>query len=64
MATCLASLLGYEAYGIEMEAELVRLSRVLSQSSIFGQNPKIAYENSTTYRLQTLEKATLRRKNR
>ena len=26
-ATCLAALLGYEAYGLEIDAELVRLSR-------------------------------------
>jgi len=32
-ATCMASLLGYEAYGIEIEEELVRLSRVISARS-------------------------------
>jgi len=30
-ATCMASLLGYEAYGIEIEEELVRLSRALAR---------------------------------
>jgi len=30
-ATCLAALLGYEAYGLEIEAELVRLSRAIAQ---------------------------------
>jgi hypothetical protein len=30
-ATCLASLLGYEAYGIEIDAELVRLSRAIAR---------------------------------
>jgi len=29
-ATCMASLLGYEAYGIEIEEELVRLSRAIA----------------------------------
>jgi len=30
-ATCMASLLGYEAYGLEIEAELVRLSRAIAR---------------------------------
>jgi hypothetical protein len=30
-ATCLAALLGYEAYGLEIEAELVRLSRAMAR---------------------------------
>jgi len=30
-ATCMASLLGYEAYGIEIEEELVRLSRAIAR---------------------------------
>ena len=30
-ATCLASLLGYEAYGLEIEEELVRLSRAIAR---------------------------------
>src|SRR5262249_4726477 len=30
-ATCLAALLGYEAYGLESDAELVRLSRAMAQ---------------------------------
>jgi hypothetical protein len=30
-ATCLAALLGYEAYGLEIEAELVRLSRAIAR---------------------------------
>jgi hypothetical protein len=30
-ATCLAALLGYEAYGLEIDAELVRLSRVIAR---------------------------------
>jgi hypothetical protein len=30
-ATCLASLLGYEAYGLEIDAELVRLSRAMAR---------------------------------
>ena len=30
-ATCMASLLGYEAYGIEIEEELVRLSRAMAR---------------------------------
>ena len=30
-ATCMASLLGYEAYGIEIEADLVRLSRAIAR---------------------------------
>lgn len=30
-ATCMAALLGYEAYGIEIEEELVRLSRALAR---------------------------------
>jgi hypothetical protein len=30
-ATCLASLLGYEAYGLEIDAELVRLSRAIAR---------------------------------
>jgi hypothetical protein len=30
-ATCLAALLGYEAYGLEIDAELVRLSRALAR---------------------------------
>jgi hypothetical protein len=29
-ATCLAALLGYEAYGLEVDAELVRLSRAMA----------------------------------
>src|SRR2546425_11853089 len=31
MATCLAALLGYEAYGLEIDAELVRLSRGIAR---------------------------------
>ena len=31
-ATCLAALLGYEAYGIEIEAELVELSRKMARA--------------------------------
>src|SRR5262245_56152036 len=31
MATCLAALLGYEAYGLEIDEELVRLSRVIAR---------------------------------
>ena len=31
MATCLASLLGYEAYGLEIDEELVRLSRAIAR---------------------------------
>src|SRR5438128_4860246 len=30
-ATCMASLLGYEAYGLEIEEELVRLSRAIAR---------------------------------
>jgi hypothetical protein len=30
-ATCLAALLGYEAYGLEIDAELVRLSRAIAR---------------------------------
>src|SRR5262244_623449 len=30
-ATCMASLLGYEAYGLEIDEELVRLSRAMAQ---------------------------------
>jgi hypothetical protein len=30
-ATCLAALLGYEAYGLEIDAELVRLSRAMAR---------------------------------
>src|SRR4029434_4496865 len=30
-ATCMASLLGYEAYGLESEEELVRLSRAIAR---------------------------------
>src|SRR5919106_4658087 len=30
-ATCMAALLGYEAYGIEIEEELVRLSRAVAR---------------------------------
>ena len=30
-ATCMASLLGYEAYGLEIEAELVQLSRAIAR---------------------------------
>src|SRR5262244_2764034 len=30
-ATCLAALLGYEAYGLEIDEELVRLSRAMAQ---------------------------------
>jgi SAM-dependent methyltransferase len=30
-ATCMASLLGYKAYGIEIEADLVRLSRAIAR---------------------------------
>ena len=30
-ATCMASLLGYDAYGIEIEEELVRLSRMIAR---------------------------------
>ena len=30
-ATCLAALLGYEAYGLEVDAELVRLSRAMAR---------------------------------
>jgi hypothetical protein len=30
-ATCLAALLGYEAYGLEIEEELVRLSRAIAR---------------------------------
>ena len=30
-ATCLAALLGYEAYGLEIDAELVRRSRALAR---------------------------------
>ena len=30
-ATCMASLLGYEAYGIEIEEDLVRLSRAIAR---------------------------------
>src|SRR6266702_4938827 len=30
-ATCLAALLGYEAYGLEIDAELVRLSRGIAR---------------------------------
>jgi len=30
-ATCLAALLGYEAYGLEIDEELVRLSRALAR---------------------------------
>src|SRR5262252_2013310 len=30
-ATCMAALLGYEAYGLEIDAELVRLSRAIAR---------------------------------
>src|SRR4029434_1002593 len=30
-ATCLAALLGYKAYGLEIDAELVRLSRAIAR---------------------------------
>ena len=36
-ATCLAALLGYEAYGLEIDAELVRRSRALAR---FGRAPE------------------------
>ena len=32
MGTCIAALLGYEAYGIELDAEVVKLSRKLAQN--------------------------------
>ncbi len=32
MSTCIAALLGYEAYGIELDPEVVKLSRKLAQS--------------------------------